>query len=134
VDGEDVVLEVADTGIGIALDDLGRIGTPFLQVQSKCGGRRDGTGLGLSIVKALVDLHGGELKAESRPGEGTRMVVRLPLQCAARLRRPIPIAGIRDERPNGPWDGLPASSHVPDLSPDEMNVPANLPLPVQRRA
>src|SRR5215831_11219473 len=119
VDGEDVVLEVADTGIGIALDDLGRIGTPFLQLHGKCGRRRDGAGLGLSIVKALVDLHGGELKAESRPGEGTRMVVRLPLRCAAKLRRPIPIAtGIRDERPNGPWDGLPTPSHAPDLSPD----------------
>jgi len=135
VDGQDVVLEVADTGIGIALDDLVRIGTPFLQVQGKCGRRRDGAGLGLSIVRALVDLHGGELKAESRPGEGTRMVVRLPLQCAAKLRGPIPIAtGIRDERPNGPWDGLPTSSHAPDPSPDEMNAPANLPLPVQRRA
>ncbi len=78
VDGEHAWLEVADTGIGIAPDDLTRIGNPFFQVQGRYGRKHGGAGLGLSIVKGLVDLHGGELKAESGPGEGTRMVVRLP--------------------------------------------------------
>ncbi len=123
VDGQHVLLEVADTGIGIAPDDVTRIGNPFFQVQGRCGRKHDGAGLGLSIVKGLADLHGGELKAESGPGEGTRMVVRLPLdcECPATSRRPIPIAsGIRDD-PSPP-------------QPGGMNSPANLPLPVQRRA
>ncbi len=140
VDGQHVLLEVADTGIGIAPDDLTRIGNPFFQVQGRCGRKNDGAGLGLSIVKRLVDLHGGELKVQSGPGEGTRMAVRLPLDCeiAATSRRPIPIAsGIRGDIPKGPWDGLPTSGHAVDPSPPPpggINPPANHPLPVQRRA
>src|SRR5712671_210229 len=140
VDGQHVLLEVADTGIGIAPDDLTRVGKPFFQVQDRCGRKHDGAGLGLSIVKGLVDLHGGELKAESGPGVGTRIVVRLPLdcECPATSRRPIPIAsGIRGDIPKRPWDGLPTSGDAADPSPHQpggMNSAANPPLPVQRRA
>ncbi len=140
VDGEHAWLEVADTGVGIAPDDLTRIGNPFFQVQGGYGRKHDGAGLGLSIVKGLVDLHGGELKTESRPGEGTRMVVRLPLdcECAATSRRPIPIAnGIRHDIPNGLSEGPSTSGHAPDPSPPQpggMNSPASFPIPVQRRA
>jgi cell cycle sensor histidine kinase DivJ len=140
VDGEQVWLEVADTGIGIAPDDLARIGNPFFQVQGRTGRKRDGAGLGLSIVKGLVDLHGGELKAASGPGEGTRMVVRLPLdcECAAASRRPVPIAnGIRDDIPNALSERPATSGHAADpsaLQPGGMNSPASFPFPVQRRA
>src|SRR5882762_8052416 len=140
VAGEHVWLEVADTGIGIAPDDLTRIGNPFFQVQSRHGRKHDGAGLGLSIVKGLVDLHGGELKTESGPGEGTRMVVRLPLdcECAATLRRPIQIANaIRDDIPNGLSARPPTSGHAAAPSPPQpggVNSPASFPLPVQRRA
>jgi two-component system, cell cycle sensor histidine kinase DivJ len=137
VRGEDqhVLLEVADGGIGIAPDDLTRIGSPFFQVRNRPGRTQDGAGLGLSIVKALVDLHGGELKAHSRLGEGTRMVVRLPLDCtcAADLRPPVSIAGgIR-----GVCAGLPASRLAADPSapqPDGMDSTADLLAPVQMRA
>ncbi len=139
VDGRHILLEVADTGIGIAPDDLTRIGNPFFQVQGGYGRKRDGAGLGLSIVKGLVDLHGGELKAESGLGAGTRMVVRLPLdcECAAPSPRPIPIAGgIRGEVPTRPWDGVTASDPGADPLPQPggMNSAANFSLPVQRRA
>jgi cell cycle sensor histidine kinase DivJ len=140
VDGEHVLLVVADTGIGIAPDDLTRIGNPFFQVRGKCGRKQDGAGLGLSIVKGLVDLHSGELQAESRPGEGTRIVVRLPLdcECAAESRRSIPIAGgIRGHMQKGLRGGLPTSGDTADPSapqPVGMNSPSNLPLPVQKRA
>ncbi len=140
VDGEHVWLEVADTGVGIAPHDLTRIGNPFFQVHGRYGRKSDGAGLGLSIVKGLVDLHGGELKTESGPGEGTRMVVRLPLdyECAATFRRPIPIANaIRDDIPNGLSEGPPTSGHAAAPSPPQpggMNSPASFPLPVQRRA
>jgi two-component system, cell cycle sensor histidine kinase DivJ len=138
VEGQHVLLEVADGGIGIAPDDLTRIGNPFFQARNRSGGTQDGAGLGLSIVKALVDLHGGELKTQSRLGEGTRMVVRLPLDCtgAADLRPPVPIAGgIRGDGQKGP--ALPASRLAADPSepaPDAINSAADLVFPVQMRA
>jgi cell cycle sensor histidine kinase DivJ len=81
-----VVFEVADAGIGMAPDELARIGTPYFRgAGPEEGPRANGTiggaagaGLGLSIVKGLVDLHGGALEASSQPGRGTRMLVRLP--------------------------------------------------------
>jgi cell cycle sensor histidine kinase DivJ len=140
VEGQHVLLEVADGGIGIGPDDLTRLGSPFFQVQSRPGRKRDGAGLGLSIVKALVDLHGGELAAESRLGEGTRMVVRLPLDCtcATDIRPAVPIAGvIRGDSQKGVCAALPASRLTADPSlpqPDGMNATADLLSPVQMRA
>jgi two-component system, cell cycle sensor histidine kinase DivJ len=78
VAGADILLSVEDTGIGIADDDLARIGDPFYQARGNYARRHDGAGLGLSIVKGLVKLHGGDLEIRSRPGQGTRIVVRLP--------------------------------------------------------
>jgi cell cycle sensor histidine kinase DivJ len=81
VEGQYIRLTVSDNGIGIAADDLARIGDPFFQARGNYARRHDGSGLGLSIVKGLVKLHGGELEIHSRPGEGTRIVVRLPVDC-----------------------------------------------------
>ena len=47
----------------------------------------DGTGLGLSIVKGLLGLHGGDMEIESELGEGTRVIIRLPLDCEAARKR-----------------------------------------------
>jgi two-component system, cell cycle sensor histidine kinase DivJ len=76
-----LVVTVDDTGIGISPDDLPKIGNPFFQARTAYNRRYDGTGLGLSIVKGLVMLHGGTVDISSRPGEGTRVTVRLPLDC-----------------------------------------------------
>jgi two-component system, cell cycle sensor histidine kinase DivJ len=81
IDGQHILIIVDDTGIGIAPDDLARIGDPFFQVRGSYARRHDGAGLGLSIVKGLVKLHGGEFEITSSLGEGTRVVVRLPLDC-----------------------------------------------------
>jgi cell cycle sensor histidine kinase DivJ len=83
VDGETIVLSVEDTGVGIGDEDLVRVGNPFFQARSSYDRRHDGTGLGLSIVKGLVALHGGRIDIRSRLGEGTRVSVRLPLDCQA---------------------------------------------------
>ena len=79
VEGSRLVLRVADTGVGIAADDLKRIGDPFFQAGKTYQRRHEGTGLGLSIVKSLVGLHGGEMTVQSRIDEGTTVTVALPL-------------------------------------------------------
>ena len=74
-EGAAVLLIVADTGTGIAAEDLARLGKPYEQAASPGKG---GTGLGLSLVKALAGLHGGEAMLASVLGEGTAVTVRLP--------------------------------------------------------
>ena len=87
--GAIAVLEVEDTGIGIDAADLPRLGDPFFQAGASYDRRHEGTGLGLSIVKGLVQLHGGELDIRSRLGEGTRVIVRLPVD-GEQLHEPAP--------------------------------------------
>jgi two-component system, cell cycle sensor histidine kinase DivJ len=76
-----IVITVEDNGVGISEGDLQRIGEPYFQARASYDRRHGGTGLGLSIVKGLVRLHGGELSVRSRVGEGTRVTVRMPLDC-----------------------------------------------------
>jgi cell cycle sensor histidine kinase DivJ len=75
-EGGAVILTVADTGSGIASDDLARLGRPFEQSANARG--REGTGLGLALVMSLAALHGGEAVIASVLGEGTTVTVRLP--------------------------------------------------------
>jgi cell cycle sensor histidine kinase DivJ len=79
VEGSRLMLRVTDTGVGIAADDLKRIGDPFFQAGKTYQRRHEGTGLGLSIVKSLVGLHAGELTVRSKIDEGTTVTVALPL-------------------------------------------------------
>ena len=82
IEGPRFVLRVSDNGVGIAPDDLKRIGDPFFQAGKTYQRRHEGTGLGLSIVKSLVGLHGGDLRLHSKIGEGTTVTVALPLACS----------------------------------------------------
>jgi cell cycle sensor histidine kinase DivJ len=75
---------VEDTGVGIGEDDLPRLGEAFFQARASYDRRHDGTGLGLSIVKGLVQLHDGAVDIKSRLGKGTRVTVRLPINCEVR--------------------------------------------------
>ncbi|HEV2130675.1 MAG TPA: GAF domain-containing protein, partial [Longimicrobiaceae bacterium] len=70
-DGEAVVLEVHDTGIGIAREQLERIFDPFWQVDQSATRQAGGTGLGLTVTRSLARLLGGEIGVESTPGEGS---------------------------------------------------------------
>src|SRR6202008_3554323 len=83
-----LVLRVTDTGVGIAADDLKRIGAPFFQAGKTYQRRHEGTGLGLSIVKSLVSLHAGELTVQSRIDEGTSVTVALPLAFPPPVQQP----------------------------------------------
>jgi cell cycle sensor histidine kinase DivJ len=79
VEGTRLMLAVTDTGVGIAAEDLARIGDPFFQAGKTYQRKHEGTGLGLSIVKGLVGLHNGEMNVQSTFGEGTTVTVALPL-------------------------------------------------------
>ena len=83
VEGSRLMLRVTDTGVGIAADDLQRIGDPFFQAGKTYQRKHEGTGLGLSIVKGLVGLHHGEIIVQSEVGEGTTVTVALPLTFTA---------------------------------------------------
>jgi signal transduction histidine kinase len=79
VDDAGVKFVVADSGIGIPGDDLERVLEPFIQVDGSMSRRHDGAGLGLALVKAMAERHGGSLRLESAPGQGTVATVILPL-------------------------------------------------------
>ena len=86
-DADTMTVVVEDTGVGIGTEDLPRIGDPFFQARSSYDRHHDGTGLGLSIVKGLLGLHGGDIAIVSKLGEGTRVAIRLPLDCEAARKR-----------------------------------------------
>lgn len=77
-DGQ-VLISVQDTGIGIAPERLERIFQPFAQADAGIAREFGGTGLGLSITRSLARLMGGDVRVQSRPGEGSRFEVRLDL-------------------------------------------------------
>jgi len=74
-----VVLSVSDNGIGIADQDLPRLGNPFVQANSSYDRSHEGAGLGLSVVKGLARLHGGTLELTSTLGKGTTATIVLPV-------------------------------------------------------
>lgn len=76
-------LSVIDTGIGIAEEDIDRVTEPFYQADGSLARAHDGTGLGLALVKAYVELHQGQFRIDSVPGDGTTVTLLFP---KARLR------------------------------------------------
>lgn len=73
-----VVVEVRDTGSGIASEHQARIFERFYQITQGNSGRTGGQGLGLAIVKMIVELHGGQVTVESVPGQGSTFTFTLP--------------------------------------------------------
>jgi signal transduction histidine kinase len=74
-----LVIRVADTGIGIAEDEIPRIIRPFYQVDAKLARRYEGTGLGLTLACAYMQLHQGETIIESVLGAGTTVSLMFPI-------------------------------------------------------
>ncbi|MCD8207640.1 MAG: ATP-binding protein [Bacteroidales bacterium] len=80
VNGRDVTISVADTGIGIPAQDQPYIFQRFFQ-SSRTAGKKEGTGIGLYLVKTYTELHGGDVTLDSKENEGTTITVHLPGIC-----------------------------------------------------
>jgi len=81
----DAIFEVRDRGIGVPAEDLSRLFQTFRRGGNV--GERPGSGLGLVIVKRCVELHGGTIELQSKEGEGTTVIVRLPLFAAEGMQK-----------------------------------------------
>ncbi|MBI4408258.1 MAG: GAF domain-containing protein [Gemmatimonadetes bacterium] len=82
--GEEVLFQVSDTGIGIPPEHLEKIFEPFWQVEQTPTRRVGGTGLGLSVARRLARLMRGDVSVKSEPGKGSTFTVRVPLRLDAR--------------------------------------------------
>ena len=76
--GSGHVLQVIDTGIGVALNDIPKILKPFIQIENALSRKHQGTGLGLPLCKSLIELHGGYLDFQSELGVGSTVTIRFP--------------------------------------------------------
>ena len=105
-----VVLEVADTGIGISESELPKIFDRFHRVPGTTGRTYEGTGIGLSLVRELAELHGGRVSVESTVGEGTTFRVEIPKGAAH-----LPATAISQEA-TPPAPGRTASAHAAEAA------------------
>lgn len=91
-DADEVIVSVADNGVGIPAGSLASIFEMFSQVERDADTSHGGLGIGLALVRQLVSLHGGTVKATSDgPGQGSTFIVRLPLSTHV-LQAPDPVA------------------------------------------
>jgi signal transduction histidine kinase len=81
-----LTIKVTDTGIGMDVEQMSRLCRPFAQADDSTSRRFGGSGLGLVLCKHFVDLMGGALMLNSRPGQGTWVQVVLPLEAASHLQ------------------------------------------------
>lgn len=88
---EQLVFKVTDTGIGIAAENLSNLFNPFHQLDGSSTRKFGGTGLGLAISQRLVELMGGNIRAESQWGLGTIVTVRLPCLRSATPERQLSV-------------------------------------------
>ena len=75
-----ITLSVKDNGTGIPGEEVDKIFQKFYQVEESFTGQVEGAGLGLALVKRMVEMHGGEVKVESRIGKGSVFTVDFPAQ------------------------------------------------------
>jgi signal transduction histidine kinase/ActR/RegA family two-component response regulator len=102
-----VVFRVADTGIGIADEDLAHLFDGFFQADAGRTRRYGGAGLGLAICRQMTQMMGGAIEASSAPGQGSTFVIRLPLTPVDKARQPA-----RAERPSATTKGAEAEIRV----------------------
>ena len=89
--GEEVIISVIDTGVGISSIDLRKVFDKFKQVGDTLTEKPRGTGLGLAICKQIIDYHGGKIWVESEPGKGSNFSFTLPVGNSVAAGRPIDV-------------------------------------------
>jgi cell cycle sensor histidine kinase DivJ len=105
-DGGDLVLTVSDTGVGMSASELARLGDRFTSAREAGVRGAKGAGLGLSLAFALAELHGGQMKLQSAPGEGMTARVRLPVRAPATPARQLRLAMADATRINRPQSSI----------------------------
>jgi signal transduction histidine kinase/DNA-binding response OmpR family regulator/HPt (histidine-containing phosphotransfer) domain-containing protein len=115
--------EVADTGLGLSQDQIARLFQKFAQADSSISRRFGGTGLGLAICRELVELMGGRIGVDSRPGQGSRFWFELPL---TRANAPLISESALDQRLAGMRalvvDDMPLQLRVLAASLEELGI------------
>jgi len=89
IKGDQAVMSVSDTGIGIPEDKLSRIFDRFYQVEQSLTREYGGIGLGLAITRGMVEVCGGDIWVESKEGEGTTFTFTLPVDNSQLEPRPL---------------------------------------------
>lgn len=97
-DGDRLLFQVSDTGIGMTAEQLEKLFAPFVQADNSMTRRFGGTGLGLAITKAFAEMLGGQVSVESRAGRGSAFTLSLP----AALPQPAPEPEAAPEPAAGP--------------------------------
>jgi CheY-like chemotaxis protein len=93
-EGEECVLRVRDTGVGVPPALLPWIFDLFTQAERSLDRSQGGLGIGLAVVQRITDLHGGKVEAHSTPGQGSEFVVRLPILPAGQSLVSAPLADV----------------------------------------
>lgn len=78
-DGNEAVVVVADTGVGVPSAEIPRLFERFHRIENTRSRSHEGSGIGLALVKELIGLHGGSIEADSAEGRGTAFTIRLPV-------------------------------------------------------
>ena len=106
IDRHQISFSVQDNGIGIDEKDLPKLFKSFQQIDSALNRKYAGTGLGLSLVKRMTEMHGGTVAVASKPGQGARFTITLPLQnplagsqTTTRLRSDAPFRALLPNNP-----------------------------------
>ncbi len=99
-EGNEAVLQVRDSGVGIAPELMPRIFDLFTQAERSLARSQGGLGIGLCLVQRLVEMHGGKVAAYSALGQGSEFVVRLPVVLTAEPQPPSPPT--EKAKPTGP--------------------------------
>jgi PAS domain S-box-containing protein len=101
--GDFILISIKDSGIGIPEDQLQVIFDRFRQVDKTLTRNTEGSGIGLNLVKSLVELHGGEICAESQYGQGSEFIVELPVRTV-------------------PWDEVAATIDMPQGKVERIHI------------
>jgi PAS domain S-box-containing protein len=90
-EGEEAIVRVRDTGIGVPPDVLDRVFEPFVQSEGSLARSEGGLGVGLTLVRSLVEMHGGRVEAHSPGlGQGSEFIVHLPARLPVEAAVPAP--------------------------------------------